>query len=390
MKKILLIIIILLMPIIVNASNVTDETKNIIDSQIKTSGASELQAQLEKVNNNDFSEILPDFNITNMAKSLTQGGWKWDIGIIFKRAFAFFCKQLFISINIMIQLIMLALLGALIENLQRSFGKDGASEVAFYACYCMVAGVGIKVFMLAVAGGQQVIDDMIVFMNVLIPSTLTLLATSGGVVSAGIFHPVIMMSIQVISLSVKNIIIPLIMLSTALKIADNLSSELGVGRLANLLNTAVKWLIGIILTVFIGIISVQSIAAPAIDGISIKTTKFAVSSFVPVVGSILADSVDLVLGCSVILKNAVGIAGLIGIVLICFAPAIRLFVQVILFQLTSALIEPISDKRIVNLIGELGNSLNLIFSMVITVTLMFIINITIIISAGNTAALMGR
>lgn len=385
MKK-LFILFIIFIPIAVNAVEIDE----IIDRQIEQSGVNELEQRLKRVNNNDFSEIIPNFNIKEMTKSLTQGGWSWDISSIMKRAFAFYCKELFVSLKIMLNLIVLCLACALTENLQKSFSKDGLGGVAFFACFFLIAAVSVKAFMNSVSLAATVIDDMIIFINALIPTTLTLLAASGAVVSAGIFHPVLMLSVQAISLAMKNIIMPLILLSTALSIADNVSERNTVGRLSMVFKNAAKWTMGIMLTVFIGIITVQSLAAPAIDGISVKTTKFAVGNFVPVIGSVLAETVDLVFGCSLILKNAVGIAGLFAIVSICSIPIIRLFAQATMFAIASALIEPIADKRIVNILSRISEAITFLVVMVLIVTLMFIINLTIIIGAGNTAAVLGR
>lgn len=385
MKK-LLILLLLLLPFTVYAN----EADDIINNKIEQSGVNELSQQLDNLKTNNFSEVIPSFDIKQMTKSLTHGGWKWDVSSILERAFAFYCKELFVSMKIMLSLLVLALLCALTDNLQKSFAPDGIGGVAFLTCFFLITAVSIKAFMISVSSAFAVIDNMLIFVNALIPTTLTLLATGGAPISAGIFHPVLMLSVQVISLSVKSVIMPLILLSTALSIADNVSERNNVARLALLLRNVAKWTIGIILTVFIGVISIQGLAAPAIDGISIKTTKFAVGSFVPVVGSILSESVDLVFGCSIILKNAVGIAGLIAILSICAAPLIQLCAQATMFSVTSAIIEPIADRRMVKMLSQISEAITSIIVMVTVVTFMFIISLSIIIGAGNTAAVLGR
>ncbi|MEG2670546.1 MAG: stage III sporulation protein AE, partial [Oscillospiraceae bacterium] len=161
-------------------------------------------------------------------------------------------------------------------------------------------------------------------------------------------------------------------------------------RLTKLLGNGVKWGLTIMLTVFVGVVGIQSIAASGADGLSVKITKFATSNFIPVVGGVLAESVETVLSCSVVIKNSVGVLGIIIMTLIAATPLLKIIATLIIFRLTAAISEPIADPKIVQCITELANSIGLIFSMLAAVTIMFIIVITIMLNAGNTAVLLGR
>ncbi|OQB14173.1 MAG: Stage III sporulation protein AE precursor [Firmicutes bacterium ADurb.Bin193] len=364
--------------------------EEIIGSQMESREISDLSIALDKVKRNDFGEIIPDFNLKSAARSVAGGGWEWDIPSIMKRATNFFFKELFASMRIMASLVLLALFSALSENLRQSFGKDGIGNASFFACFFLIASFAVRAFLGSLSAAQAVIDDITVFITALIPTTLTLLATSGAVISAGIFHPVLTLCVEVVSLSVRNVIIPLILISTALSLANGISEKAGVGRLAKIFKTAVKWILGIMLTVFAGVVAIQSLAAPALDGISVKTARFAVGNFVPVVGNVLAESVDLAFGCGAIIKNAVGVSGLIAILSICAAPLLRLLSQAFMLSLTAAVIEPVSDERIAGIISETGEAVMTLFVTVLIITFMFIINIAIIVGAGNTATVFGR
>ncbi|MDR0406094.1 MAG: stage III sporulation protein AE [Clostridiales bacterium] len=387
MKK-LLIFILLFAPLAVNAvaAGAGEEAEQILDRQMRQAEVGVLSEQLERLKNNDFGQIIPDFNIAELSASLTRGEWQWNIPDILRRAFAFFCKELLLSVKVMLSLIALALLCALTENLQSGFSRGGIGGAAFPVCFFLIASVAVKTFTGAVAAAYAAIDGVLMFVTALIPTTLTLLAAGGAVMSAGVFHPVLMLSVQVVTLTVKSVVLPLTLVSAALSVADGLGEREGAGRLASSLGSAVKWIMGVLLTVFVGVVTVQSLAAPALDGLSVKTAKFAVGAVVPVVGSILAESVDLVLGCSVILKNAVGVAGLIAILSLCAAPVLRLAAQAVMFSAASALIAPIADKRAADLLARIGGAVTIVLVMVTVVAFMFIINLAIIIGAGNTAA----
>ncbi len=385
MKK-LLILLLLCIPLTVCADDVDD----MINAQIEKSGIGTLSEQLDKVKNHDFDEMIPDFDLTRMTKSLTKGGWSWDISVLIKRAFAFYCKELYLSLKILITLIALALACSLADNLQKSFCEGGLGEAAFFFGFFLTAAVAVKAFIACISAAAGVIDDMVVFISALVPMTLTLLAASGGVVSAGIFHPVLMLSVTAVPVIVKTVIMPLILLSAALSIADCVSGKSTVSRLAGLFKSVAKWTMGVMLTVFVGVVTIQSLAAPAIDGISVKTAKFAVGSLVPVVGSVLSETVDLVFGCSLILKNAVGITGLLVLLGICSVPLIRLIAQATMFAVAAALTEPIADKRISEMLSKLGEAVMLTFVAVTVTAVMVVIELAIVIGAGNSAALLGR
>ncbi len=138
------------------------------------------------------------------------------------------------------------------------------------------------------------------------------------------------------------------------------------------------------LTVFVGVLSLEGSLTSSVDGITAKTAKAAVSNFIPVVGKILGDAVDTVIGCSNILKNAVGIVGVIVVIGICLLPIIKLAILTITYYITSAVIQPIADDKIVSLLSGMGDTFKVLLGMLIAVAVMLIIGITLVIKISNT------
>jgi len=139
-----------------------------------------------------------------------------------------------------------------------------------------------------------------------------------------------------------------------------------------------------VLTVFVGVLSLEGSLTSSVDGITAKTAKAAVSNFIPVVGKILGDAVDTVIGCSNILKNAVGIVGVIVVIGICLLPIIKLAILTITYYITSAVIQPIADDKIVSLLSGMGDTFKVLLGMLIAVAVMLIIGITLVIKISNT------
>lgn len=129
--------------------------------------------------------------------------------------------------------------------------------------------------------------------------------------------------------------------------------------------------------------SLEGSLTSSVDGLTLKTTKAVVTSAIPVVGKLLGETVDAVLGCSNILKNAVGFVGIFVVLSICLMPIIKLAIMSIAFNLASALAEPIADKKIVSVLEQIGDSFKVLLGMICTISVMLMIGLTLVIKITN-------
>ncbi len=164
---------------------------------------------------------------------------------------------------------------------------------------------------------------------------------------------------------------------------SKVSSKIQVDKLSKFFNFTVVWILGIVLTLFVGVISIEGSLSSTVDGITAKTTKVAVSNFIPVVGKILGDAVDTVIGCSNILKNAVGIIGVIVIIGICILPIIKLAILMGLYYLAGAICQPIADEKIVKLLEQMGGTFKMLLAIMCSVSTMLIVGTTLVIKITN-------
>lgn len=137
------------------------------------------------------------------------------------------------------------------------------------------------------------------------------------------------------------------------------------------------------LTIFVGLLSLEGTLSSSVDGLTAKTAKAAVSNFIPVVGKVLGDSIDTVIGCASILKNAVGIVGVIIIIGICATPIIKLAIITITYHLGAALCQPIADEKIVKLLEQMGGTFKMLLAITCTVAVMLMIGITLVVKISN-------
>ncbi len=373
----------------VNESTPAAIDKNvIIDEQINSDQIKEFSNQIEKYSSNNVKEIIPEYDPQKILSDIAKGNFEFSISGIFNRILKFLFNEIFINISILIRLIILVILCAVLKNLQASFLSEGVGELAFYACYVIVISIMLVSFGVALNLGREVIDNMVAFMQASVPVLITLLVSGGNITSAGVFQPVLIMMVEVSATIIKNVFIPLIFLSIILSVIDNISGKIHISKLANFFKQICSWGLGLMLTIFIGIITVQGSVGAVVDGVTSKTTKFAIGAMIPVAGKYLADAADAVIGCTLLIKNAAGIAVMIGVIGICVVPLLKILALIVLYRLTSLLIEPISEERITNSISEMANSLTYLFGIVASVTFMFLISITAIIGASNISAMM--
>ena len=169
--------------------------------------------------------------------------------------------------------------------------------------------IALNSFYIVLDYTNETVGKMIHFILALIPLLLALIVSSGGLVSAAFFHPVILFLMSTSGMFIQYIILPLLMLSALLSIVSILSENYKVTQLAGLLRNWSIGLLGVFLTVFLGVISVQGAATAITDGVTLRTAKFMTSNFIPVIGRFFTDATDTVISASLLLKNTVGIAG---------------------------------------------------------------------------------
>ncbi len=300
---------------------------------------------------------------------------------IIKKGWNMLCDEVIKSKSIIADIIIIAAVSGVLNVLQTSFGEGEAKEAAFFVCFGAVAVAVLNLLHTAVGYGAEVVDELCSFITKICPVITILLISSGKAASASSFYPVLSASIYAVSMIIEHFIIPLVYMSAVLGIVNNISKRVQLTNLNNLIKSFSKWILTGILTVFTGINAIYGFSVPVLDAVSLKALKFTVGSVVPVVGGLVADTVETVLGGAKLMKNAVGTAGIIAVIGICLIPVIKLAVIILMLKIAAAAVEPICDKRISDMISDSAAPITTVFSMVIASGMLFIISMAIIIGA---------
>ena len=366
-----------------------DADFEIIDEYAKIYGG-EIQKSTQKLDGVDFDKIIPGFSVDEIVSGLARGESIFSVQGILNKGISLLAGEIRETLKILIFILAIGLLCTYLTNMQNSFGSKGVSDAAFFVCYMVIVGIAAASFFQVVGCGKTLISNLSLFMRTLAPVVLVTLAASGAAISATGFELIFMGVIELAEWMLETVFVPLILITAALSMVNNLSQNLNAEKLVQFMNKTTKWGIGIVMTVFVGVMGLQGIVSGSADGLTVKVTKFAAGNLIPLVGGALSETVETVMNCSVVIKNAVGVVGIITVILIVAVPVIKVAACLIMFRLCAALLQPVCDKRIVKCISELADSMSSVFGMMMVVAVMFIIMITIIINVGSTAALLGR
>lgn len=377
MKKLITIFAILIC-IFGTSISIADAEDEVINSQMDSFNISNFIEEANKYSN----DILKDIDIQELLNNAIKG--ELDTNQLLKNIFPLLGTEIKEALKVMGSILIIVLIHSVLKSISDNLNNKSVAQITYYVQYILIATVIMTNFSSIITLTKEAVGNMISFIQLLFPLLMTLMLASGSVVSVNLVQPIILFIINLISNIFQSIIIPIILVGTALAIVSKISDRIQIDKLSKFLKSSSVWVIGILLTIFVGVLSIEGTLGSSVDGITAKTAKAAVSSFIPVVGKVLGDAVDTVIGCSAILKNAIGIVGVIVVIAICITPILKLAIITIIYHLTAALCEPIADSKIVSLITQMADTFKILLAILCSISVMLIIGITLVINISNT------
>ena len=379
MKNKILVLVVLLLMLFTNISNASDE---LSQEEI-------MESQQESLHIDDFIEeagkytqdIYSDIDMSELFSSAITG--TIDNETIFRSILNILGDEVLDAISVLGSILVIIVIHSILKSLSDGLENKGIAQITYYVQYILIVTLIMTNFVQILDIVKDSIQSLVGFMNSLIPILITLMVSTGSIVSANLIQPIILFLITFIGNFITGVIIPLVLISTSLGIISKISDRVQVDKLSNFFKTSVVWILGVILTIFVGVVSIEGTLSSSVDGLTAKTAKAAVSSFIPVVGKILGDAVDTVIGCSSILKNATGIVGIIILLGIAITPVIKLTILMAMYYLSSALCQPIADEKIISLLSQIGDTFKTLLAIMCSISVMFIIGTTLVIKISN-------
>lgn len=303
--------------------------------------------------------------IVTAAVRQMEGNWKTE-------------KQILLSI------LVLGIAAALLSNFSSVFQNQQIAEVSFEITYLLLFLILLQVFSGAADVAEEVLAGMMEFMTALVPSYFLAVTLVSGGTTAVVFYQFLLGLIYLLEWLIRYGLMPLIQAQMILVFVNHLTREEYLSQLSEMVTRVTGWILKSMLALVVGFNAIQGILNPAID--TLKATVFSrTAEMIPGIGNLAGGVADIVLGSAVLIKNGIGVAALVVIAGICLTPMAKLGILILLLELSAALIQPVSDKRMVGCVAGVGGSVKLLFQMVLTTAILFMLTIVVVtVSTGRT------
>ena len=361
-----------------------EDTKDNIDLYIDN--------QLSKINIDEVEKYVKDDNVVKNVdlktyiKELVRGETNlldlFDKNKIKTAALS----EIKTSIKIATSILVLALLSSIIKSLENSFSSKGITTVTNYIVFITVVTLTLVSFRDILSLCYTTIENIMGLVNVIIPIMISLLVLVGFPITSTALNPIFIGGIAAINIIFKKFIFMAISIAFAILVVNNLTNNIKLNRLSSFIKQINIVALGAVFTLYLGLVSIQGLYVTSFDKFTVKTAKFAVGNFIPVVGGFVSDSVDILLSSSQLIKNVFGGVGLVILVGICLIPIIKILSVILVYKVCSIAIEPVGEDNISSFLNEVANLMIIILATIIAVTIMFFVTIAILTSISAVAA----
>lgn len=374
MKKIILIFILIL---IIPTNALAETEEEIMSSTQEKFNISGFISQAQEYTG-DFFE---DMDLSDIFNQAVQG--KVNNQTIYKKIIKILGNEVSSNIKILISILVIIVIHGILKSITDSLENSNVSQIIYFVQYILIVTLIMSNFTEIIKLIKETANNLVGFINLLMPLLLTLMVYTGNITTSSVLEPIVLFISNFIGNIIVDALIPIVLIIVVFLIISKISDRVQVEKISKFLKSGVVWFLGIVLTIFVGVVSLEGTLSSSVDGVTAKTAKAVVSSVIPVVGKVLGDVVDSVLGCGVVLKNAVGVVGVIVIIGICILPVLKIATLSIMYSLASAVVQPVADDKIVKLLDEMSGVFKLLLAILCSLSVILIIGVTLVIKISN-------
>lgn len=369
--------------------NAFAQTQN--EEQIKE----QLQDNVDKnLNDIDFGDLI-DFenqfdgnmiyggSVVDLIKDIIAG--KYNGG--FKETVDLLIKTLGVSVKgllpMLITVVAVAIVFSIMQSLSSGFLSKPTTEIIHFVCYSAIVVMLMTQISFLIAGAVKAVANMSKFMKAIFPIMLTLVTALGGASTTAVYSPMMATLAVGVSSIINVIVLPCFVATMALSVVGALSKGVQLEKLTKFFKSLGEIVIGVVFGLFTTFVTANGISGAMMDNISIKSAKFALASYVPILGGYLSEGFDLAMASVTLVKNALGIGGVIIMLSIILAPVAKIVIFSLGLKLVSGIIEPIGNKRISEIVYQISTNLTLLVITLLGMAFMFFIMIILIMLTCN-------
>lgn len=388
--KTLIVILFLLFPMSVQAAqsagNETQVEEEATEVKEKATTASQEEVQDSLMNQFDFSEIdkmldeiFPNekLNFREVLSGLITGDLEFSFELIKQLIVDQFTYEMRNSRSGMIHILLLVIIAAIFTNFSSVFKTTQVAEISFSMLYMFLITICLNNFRILVDAASQNLERLLEFMRLLGPVYFLAVAFASGSSTSVTFYQLVLLLIFFVEILILNFLIPLTQIYLVIRILSEFSPEIHLTKFAELIETIVSWTLKTLLAGVVGLNVIQGLLSPAIDSVK-RSLITKGSEAIPIIGDAIGGAAEVVLGTAVLIRNGIGVVGMIVCLVICLAPLIQMAVTALLYQLVAALIQPISDKRMVDCVSSMADGSKMLLRIVFTTGVLFLLTIAVV------------
>ena len=322
-------------------------------------------------------------NVKDKVVTIINGKSAVDYNTMLETIFQIILQMIVEYVPMFALIVGIGIISSLLGQIKSKFAEKSTADIVHFVCFCLIIvilGASVKRLL---ASTTATMENMTNITNSIFPIVLTLMTGIGAISSVGVFQPVLAIMGNVISVVMLKVVVPIFIFSFALNIIGNLSNNIKLDKFGSFLNSLFKWLIGITFTIFFAVISIQGISAGAFDSVSLRTAKFTVSSYVPIMGGYLSQGMDLILASGVLIKNSVGLVGILIIISSIMAPILEIVVFSLMLKAVSAVLQPLNNNRITGFLHHTSKTITMLSTCIIVVGFMYFLTMGLCVATAN-------
>lgn len=277
----------------------------------------------------------------------------------------------------LVHILIIAVIAAVFHNFSTVFKNRQICEISFYVLYLLLIALCLSSFQIVIDWVSEGVESLTGFMTVFCPIYFLAVAWAKGSVTAVAFYNLVLLFIYVIEIVIVYFLLPVIHIYIMVKVLDFLSSQEYLSKFAELIEVVVSWLLKTLIACVVGVNVVQGMISPAIDTVK-RSAVTRTAEAIPGVGDAVGGVAEVVVGTAVLVKNGIGTVGMIVCLALCIAPLLQMSAIALMYKLAAAVIQPVSDKRIVGCVECVGDGCRMLMRVIFTVGLLFLLTIVIV------------
>lgn len=386
--KLLIIIVFLMVSMPVKVTHATEKSQ--IKEYAQEVDEEEIIAQKEiqdtLIDKFDFSEIddmlveiFPNekLNVREVLAGLITGDLEFSFELIKQLIADQFTYELRNSRSGMIHILLLVIVAAIFTNFSSVLKSTQVAEISFSMLYMFLITICLNNFRILVDAASVNLERLLEFMKLLGPVYFFAVALASGSSTSVMFYQLVLLLIFFVEMLILNFLIPVTQIYLMIRILSELSPQIHLTKFAELIETVVSWTLETLLAGVVGLNVIQGLLSPAIDAVkrSIITKG---TGAIPIIGDAISGTAEVVFGTAVLIRNGIGVVGMIVCLVICLAPLIQMAVTALLYQVIAALIQPISDKRMVDCVSSIADGSKMLLRIVFTTAMLFLLTIAVV------------